>query len=503
MINSVNMIPLFVIIPLGAAFLISIAGKFIKRSSETIIFISSLSLMALSIYSRFLLNQADAKTLVYKIGGWVPPFGISMVLDGLSGFMLVTVNLIAFFVMVYSLNYMEKYTDKPKFFTLFSLMVCGMNGLIITGDIFNLFVFLEIASISSYALVAFGTEAEELEASFKYAVMGSVASSFIFLGIAFLYGFTSTLNMADMARVLSFKQNMYIVPFVGVLFLMGFGLKAALVPFHAWLPDAHPSAPASISAMLSGVLIKTLGVYSLVRIFFNVIGSTQEYLTVLMFLGGISMLVAVVLALSQWDLKRLLAYHSISQIGYVVLGIGLGTPLGIFGGLFHLFNHSVFKSLLFLNSGAVDYALGTRDLKETGGVARVMPVTSKTNLIASMSIAGIPPFNGFFSKAIIIIACIQAGHFGYALCAVIGSILTLASFMKVQKFVFLGELKERFKGVKEVPFGMRFAMISLAIICILGGLMLVPSLRFFIDDAVSVILKGTSYASVVLEAASK
>lgn len=266
--------------------------------------------------------------------------------------------------------------------------------------------------------------------------MGSIASSFIFLGIAFLYGFTSTLNMADMARVLSFKQNSYVVPFVGVLFLMGFGLKAALVPFHAWLADAHPSAPASISAMLSGILIKTLGVYALIRIFFNIIGSTYGYLNILMFLGALSLLVAVVLALSQWDLKRLLAYHSISQIGYVILGIGLGTPLGILGGLFHLFNHSVFKSLLFLNSGAIDYACGTRNLKETGGLNKVMPMTSATNLIASMSIAGIPPFNGFFSKLLIIIACIQAGHIGYAFCAVIGSILTLASFMKVQKFAF-------------------------------------------------------------------
>ena len=501
--NNTTIIPLFVIIPLAAAFLISLVGKFIRRSSETIIFISSLVLLVFSLYARFLLNSSAGKIMIYKIGGWAMPFGICMVLDGLSCFMLITVNLIAFFVAVYSLSYMEQYTDKPKFFTLFSLMVCGMNGLIITGDLFNLFVFLEIASIASYALVAFGTEAEELEASFKYAIMGSVASAFIFIGIAFLYSFTSTLNMADMARVLSNKQNEWVIPFVGVLFLMGFGLKSALVPFHAWLPDAHPSAPASISAMLSGVLIKTLGIYSLIRIFFNIIGPTQGYLTVLMFLGAISMIVGVVLALSQWDLKRLLAYHSISQIGYVVLGIGLGTPLGVLGGLFHLFNHSVFKSLLFLNSGAVDYATGTRDLKETGGLGKLMPVTAKTNLVASMSIAGIPPFNGFFSKAIIIIACLEKGNFGYAICAVIGSILTLASFMKVQKFAFLGEIKDKFKNIKEAPFAMLFSMVCLAIICIFGGLMLIPSLRFFLDDAVAVILKGTGYASVVLEAAVK
>lgn len=498
-----NTIPLVIIIPLAAAFLTSFMGRFIRRSSEVIIFVSSLLLLGFSIYGRLLLNSVPDKIMVYKIGGWMPPFGICLVLDGLSGFMLITVNLIAFFIAIYSLSYMERYTDKPKFFTLFSLMVCGMNGVIITGDLFNLFVFLEIASIASYALVAFGTEAEELEASFKYAVMGSMASIFIFTGIAFLYGFTSTLNMADMASALSYKQGLWVVPFVTVLFIAGFGLKAAMIPFHAWLPDAHSSAPASISAMLSGILIKTLGIYSLARVFFNIIGATQGFLAILMFLGGISIVVAVVLALSQWDFKRLLAYHSISQIGYVILGIGIGTPLGLFGALFHLFNHSVFKSLLFLNAGAVEYTSGTRDLKETGGIGKLMPVTAKTNLIASMSIAGIPPFNGFFSKAIIIIACIQKGNFGYALCAVIGSILTLASFMKVRKFVFLGEVKDKLKNIKEAPFAMLFSMVCLALICVAGGLMLIPSGRFFIKDAADVLVKGTSYADIVMRAALK
>jgi len=417
--------------------------------------------------------------------------------------MLITVNLVAFFVSVYSIGYMEKYTDKPKFYTLFLLMVTGMNGLIVTGDLFNLFVFLEIASIASYALVAFGTEAEELEASFKYAIMGSVASSFIFIGIAFLYGFSSTLNMADMSQILSIKPQTWVVPFVMVLFLMGFGLKAALVPFHAWLPDAHPSAPASISAMLSGVLIKALGVYSLIRILYNIIGMNHAYQSVLMFLGALSMIVAVILALSQWDLKRLLAYHSISQIGYVVLGIGLGTPLGILGGLFHLFNHSVFKSLLFLNSGAIDYSTDTRDLKEMSGLKDKMPVTANTNFIASMSIAGIPPFNGFFSKLIIIFACVQKGHIGYALAAVAGSILTLASFMKVQKYAFLGELKKKYRDIKEVPFAMKFSMVCLAIICVLGGVLLMPSFKFFLSGAVNVLLEGKSYAIGVLGTASR
>ncbi|MBL7151213.1 MAG: NADH/ubiquinone/plastoquinone (complex I) [Candidatus Omnitrophica bacterium] len=499
-----NIIPLFVIIPLFTAFFISLIGRFIKSTYVDIVSgLSSFLLLIFSFWGLAILGRCPETALVYKIGGWLPPFGICMVLDGLSNFMLVTVNIIAFLVVIYSFNYMEKYTDKPKFYTLFFLMLTGMNGVIVTGDLFNLFVFLEIASISSYALVAFGTEAEELEASFKYAIMGSVASAFIFIGIAFLYGFTSTLNMADMARVLSAKPSNWAVPFVSVLFLMGFGLKSALVPFHAWLPDAHSSAPASISAMLSGVLIKTLGVYALARIFFNVIGASGTVLSVLMFLGALSMLVAVILALSQWDLKRLLAYHSISQIGYVVLGIGLGTPLGILGGLFHLFNHSIFKSLLFLNSGAIDYSARTRDLREMSGLRKKLPVTAGTNLIASMSIAGIPPLNGFFSKLIIILACVQKGHIGYALAAVIASVLTLASFMKVQKFAFLGPLKEKYQAIKEVPPAMKFAMVSLATICILGGLLLLPSFSFFLNNAVNVLSDGRDYALAVFGAVLK
>lgn len=339
--NSANILPFFVIIPLFTAFLAPLIARFLRRSLiGPLAGLSCFLLLFFSFYELLFLHNYGSPALVYKIGGWAPPFGICLVLDGLSGFMLVTVNLVAFFVCIYSLSYMERYTDKPKFISLFFLMLTGMNGVILTGDLFNLFIFLEIASIASYALVAFGTEAEELEAAFKYTVMGSVASTFIFFGIVLLYGFASTLNMADMAQVLNAKPSAWLLPFVAVLFLTGFGLKAALIPFHAWLPDAHSSAPASISAMLSGVLIKTLGVYAMARILFNVLGATSAYLSVLMFLGAISILVAVILAVSQWDLKRLLAYHSISQIGYVVLGIGLGTPLGIFGGLFHLFNHS-------------------------------------------------------------------------------------------------------------------------------------------------------------------
>jgi len=422
-----------------------------------------------------------------------------MVLDGLTSFMLLTVNLVAFFIMIYSLNYVEKYTDTYKYYGLLFLMLAGMNGVIITGDLFNLFVYLEIAAVSSYALVAFGTGKQELEASFKYMVMGTLASGFILLSIALMYSYTSTLNMADIGKVIEKTGDSSVVVFVSVLFIVGFGLKAALVPFHWWLPDAHPSAPAPISAMLSGVLIKALGVYGIVRIFYNVIGTSAYISQLLMVLGTLSMIVGVIFAIGQYDFKRLLAYHSISQIGYVILGIGLATPLGILGGLFHLFNHSIFKSLLFLNSGAVEYATGTRDLKEMGGLNKKMSVTGNTSMIASMSIAGIPPFNGFWSKLIIIIACVEAGEYIYGFFAVIGSVLTMASFMKVQKYAFLGKLKEKWKSVAEVPFGMKLSMICLALICVFGGVLLLPELSdIILKEALNAVMAGKEYINLVL-----
>jgi len=492
-----NILPLFVAIPLGAAFLMPLLGKLFPRLPDLLANLVCLSLLILSI------TTIGHPLTVYKMGGWGSasgiPVGIFMVLDGLTVLVLIIVNLIGFTSALFSVEYMGKYTDKTKYYTLFLLMIVGMNGVTLSGDLFNMYVFLEVAAIASYALVAFGTEGEELEAAFKYQVMGTIASTMIVLGIIFIYSYTGTLNMADMGKIIGASGHNRLILLVSCLFIMGFGLKAALIPFHAWLPDAHPSAPAPVSAMLSGVLIKVLGIYALLRILFNIIGMTTLLLNVLAILGVLSIMGGVLLALGQWDFKRLLAYHSISQVGYIILGAGLGTPLGILGGLFHFINHSVFKSLLFLNSGAVVYSTGTRDLKKLGGLSRKMPVTGTTSMIASMSIAGIPPFNGFFSKLIIILACIQKGRVGLAVWAAVGSVLTLASFMKVQKYAFLGEVKEPLENVKEVPFLMRLAQILLAILCLLLSLLLLPQFRgAILEPAAKALTNGLKYSGIVL-----
>ena len=349
-----QIIPLFVAIPLGAAFFIPMVGRKNPRLSDTLANLVTLALLVMAI-------SVIGKNGVYWMGGWVPrlgiPLGINLVLDGVSAFMLVTITLISFMATLYSIQYMDKFTSKARFYSLFLLMVAGMLGVSLTGDLFNLYVFLEIASIASYALVAFGCQHEELEAAFKYLVLGSVGSSLVLFAIAIMYSLTGSLNMAQMSMHLG--QGLDPVHMFAVaLFVAGFGLKAALIPFHAWLPDAHPSAPAPISAMLSGLVIKTIGIYAMARILLNVIGLTPVISTILLVLGTVSMVVGVLLCLGQDDIKRFLAYSSISQVGYIVLGIGLGTRLGIAAALFHLLNHAVFKSLLSLNAGAVEYAPG-------------------------------------------------------------------------------------------------------------------------------------------------
>jgi len=547
-------LPLFVAVPLGAAFILPLVRKWAggDRLADVLSSLVAAFLLALSLG---LLSSEG--TITYWMGGWGPPsirtIGINLVADGLSRLLLCIISFVTFAVTLFSVPYMKKFTAKPLYFSLFLLMVTGMNGVVISGDLFNLYVFLEIASIASYALVAYGCEAEELEASFKYLVLGGLASTFVLFGIGIIYNVTGTLNMAEVsvqATKLQMNGSPRAILLAACFFFMGFGLKAAMVPFHAWLPDAHPSAPAPISAMLSGVLIKALGVYALCRILFCVLGVTLEFggafAAILIVLGVLSMVIGGLLALGQWDFKRLLAYSSVSQMGYVVLALGVGAQLfweaaqlkapvlqghaetlrivggwAVFGGLFHLFNHAAFKSLLFLCSGAVEYATGTRQLKSLGGLSQRMPITSGCCRIGSLSIAGVPPFSGFWSKLIIIASTVWAAllftktagpgggyfhadavakstiYFVLAGIAVVVSFITLLMFIKVQRYVLHGELKPAHAGVREVPVLMCVGMILLAVVCTLAGVLVFwqPAL---LAPAKEILAKGLEYSSVVL-----
>ncbi len=489
------MIFLYIGLPLLVAALLPLVGKISKRFLP--------DLLANGVFLTLFVLAATSGRRLIAGGAVLQQFrwmgedtGIALAVDGFSLFMLMAIALVTLCVGLYSISYMEHYGSKSVYYALLLMMMTGMNGLVLAADLFQVYLFLEVAAVASYALVAYGLEYDELEASFKYLMLSVVASAAILIAITIIFGLTGGVGFAAVAEGLRALDSRAAVGFCSALFLMGFGLKAALVPFHAWLPDAHPSAPAPISAILSGLLIKVSGVYALTRIFFNVFGLTPALSEVVMWTGMVSIVVAAMLAVGQPDMKRMLAYSSISQVGYVVLGIGLGTPLGIAGGLFHLFNHAVAKGLLFLNSGAVQQATGTRDLDQMGGLAKRMPLTAGTSLVGSLSIAGVPPLAGFWSKLLIIMALVQARQGLLAVLAVLASVVTLWYYLILQRKAFFGKLEERWNHVKEAPFWMSAATVLLALIAIGVGIFFAAMLKTWIQPASDALSQGVQALSI-------
>jgi len=487
------MIFIFIIIPLVLASLMPLLGRISKRFLPDVL--ANATMLFLLVFSVIYAKPLIAKGGVIQQVLWFgTPLNIRLLLDGFSLFMLFTISLVSLAVTLYSIDYMEHYGAKANYYALLLLMIAGMNGLVLATDLFTIYMFLEVAAVASYALVAFGLGHDELEASFKYLMLSAVASAFILLAIVILFGLTGGTGFGAVASGLKMLNVKYAVGFCSALFLMGFGLKAAIVPFHSWLPDAHPSAPAPISAMLSGVLIKVSGVYAMMRIFLNIFGLTPALTTILSVLAMLSIFVGALAALGQKDIKRMLAYSSISQIGYVILGFAIGSPLGILGALFHLFNHALFKSLLFLNAGAVEQSTGTRSLDKMGGLAKRMPLTAATSAIGSLSIAGVPPLNGFWSKLLIIIALVEKNMYMLAFLAVLGSVITLWYYLVLQRNAFFGQLHETWKAVREAPFWMSASTVMLALLCIAIGLLFPLIIKSWLQPATDVLSGGVGVA---------
>lgn len=462
------MLLLYIAIPLAVAGFLPILSRLWKGLPDILGSLCMAVLLGLGLSQ--IPAVAGGGAVMWQAGDTGLPLRIGLMLDGFSLLMLVTIALVSLFACLFSVNYMEHYGGKGSYYALFLVMVAGMNGLVLTTDLFSMYVFLEVAAVASYALVAFGQKHDEVEAAFKYLMLSVVATTGILLAMSFIYLMGGTLQISEIATYVAATMNAKLAGLCLAFFLLGFGLKAAVVPFHAWLPDAHPSAPAPISAMLSGVLIKVSGIYALVRVVYSIFGMPPALSQALMVLGVLSMVAGALLALGQDDFKRMLAYSSISQIGYIIVGFGLGTPLGIMGGMFHLFNHATFKGLLFLDAGATEYATGTRDLTKLGGINNRLPITGLTTTVGTFSIAGVPPFNGFWSKLLIIVALVQAGQTTVAAIAIGASILTLWYFLLMQRRAFYGKLAAGLEKVKEVPFYMGAAVFCLAAICLLAGL---------------------------------
>ena len=493
--------PLFVALPLAAAFLCLLLKSVAPRAAPWITVLDMMAVLGLGLAAT--LGGTDG---VSFLGGWGPESaagtrfvsGIAVVLDGLSVLFLLLVGVVSTAVAIFGLRYLDVYEGRPLYYALFNLLVAGMCGAVLAGDLFNLFVFVEVASIASYGLVAFGTGAEEVEASFKYVLLGALASSAILLGIGVLYASTGLLNMADLA--LAVRTGLVpgdLVFFASALFLAGFGLKAAMMPFHAWLPDAHPSAPAPISAMLSGLLIKTLGIYAIIRVFYTVIGMDSRVQTLLLVLGSLSMMAGVLLARGQDDVKRLLAYSSISQMGYVLVALGLNTALGVVAAVFHAVNHGLFKSALFLSSGSLERISGTRRLSEMGGLAQRAPATALGLMMPSLSIAGVPPFNGFWSKLLVLVALFEAGQWTVAAVAGGTAVLTLVLFIRVQQKALFGPLPARLAAMRDVPASMSGPVLALGFLCLITFALWPLGLGAIIDAAAGAVHAGADAVPAV------
>ena len=475
-------------------------------------FISLLATCAAMLFMIGLIKPVlmGGEIISYWMGGRVPAggyaIGIALEVDALSLFFGLLVSTVVFVACIYSIQYMSRDNNVPQYYTLFLMLAGGVMGMVLTGDLFNMFIMIEILTFAAVALTAFRNTANgALEAAFKYLVVGCIGSSCILAGTIMLYAQAHTLNFAQLAAFLPGKLNTATVVAYALLFI-GFCTKAFIVPFHPLAADAHGAAPAPVSVLISGVLTKS-GLYGIIRltyILFRVmnLGTVQFWLV---FLGSVSMFVCVTMALAQHDFKRLLAFHSISQIGYVLTAAGLATALGISSGLYHAMNHTLFKGLLFLCAGAVLHETGTTDLGKLGGLSRKMPHTTVLFLIGAFSISGVPPFNGFASKWMIYQAtyqkAVESGNIGFLLVTIVAlvtSTLTLASFVKVTQSVFFGQLPKELENVKEVPFGMRFAMGILALLCIATGLF--PNLvtRYLTEPAATAVFHVGAYINAAM-----
>ncbi|MBR3293917.1 MAG: hypothetical protein IKI69_05795 [Oscillospiraceae bacterium] len=463
------------------AFLVVLLGKNrVVRAALALLSVSASLALLVALVPRVMLG---GEIIAYWMGGRGMSggyaMGIALEVDALSLFFALLVAVAVFVACLYSIQYMEHDDNVSQYYTLFLLLAGGVLGLVLSGDLFNMFVMVEILTFAAVALTAFrNTVTGALEAAFKYLVVGSIGSVCILAGTIMLYAQTHTLSLAQLSLLLPGNLNNATKLAFALLFV-GFGTKAFLVPFHPLAADAHGAAPAPISVLISGVLTKS-GIYGIIRLVYFLfqnmdLGAIRFLLVVV---GSLSMFVCVTMALAQHDFKRLLAFHSISQIGYVLTAVGLATTLGVSSGLYHAMNHTIFKGLLFLAAGAVLHETGTTDLNQLGGLAKRMPRTTALFLIGAASISGIPPFNGFASKWLIYQAAyqkaVESGHIGYLLVTIVAlvtSTLTLASFIKVSQSVFFGRLPERFEKVKEAPFGMRLAMGVFALLCVATGLL--------------------------------
>ena len=488
MVNPILLIAL----PLGLAFAIPLFALFGKAAPK---YIPPVALAFNLVISLLLLPKVLENPVIVSIGGWQPPFCINLVAGPVAILFSIVIALVGFLVSIYALDYIKEGATE-KYHMLYLLLLTGAIGVVLTGDIFNLFVFFEILCISSYALVAYMRDKAGIESAVKYLIQGAVGSSLLLIGIGLLYGQFGTLNMADIAQnIKSVSPISVFVPMV--LIITGLGVEAAIFPLNAWLPDAHSSAPSSISAILSGIAIE-VGLYAVVRVIFTIFGASSILLS-LALLGILTLLVGEMCAFSQNNIKRMLAYSSIGQIGLILFALAIATSYGVTGGLFQLVSHTLSKALLFLAAGYMIYQTGSLQISALEGTGKKMPLTCLAFTIGAFSLIGLPPFIGFPSKFLIVRAALATKETIFVVLiglALLGTVIEGAYFFRVvQVLYFKGEKPN--PGRKEAPIAALIPMfIFVALIVVVG---VYPKLvTDVLNSAASELLNRLDYIRSVL-----
>jgi multicomponent Na+:H+ antiporter subunit D len=425
-------------------------------------------------------------TISYAIGNWPPPWGIEYRVDALSAFVLVLVSAVAAVVLPYSRSAIEAEVAPQQhylFYTMFVLCLAGLLGITITGDAFNVFVFLEVSSLSTYVLIAMGRDRRALVASYQYLIMGTIGATFFIIGVGLLYLMTGTLNIADLGQRIAQVQGTRPVLAALAFITVGLSLKLALFPLHQWLPNAYAYAPSAVSAFLAATATK-VAVYVLIRFYYSIFGQAQVFGSLpmqqaILLLALAGMFVASAIAIYQSDLKRLFAYSSVAQIGYILLGVSFGSATGLTASVVHLFNHGVTKGAIFMLLGCVAWGIGSTRLANVEGLGRRMPLVSAGIVICGLSLIGVPGTAGFVSKWYLILAALEQGQWWLVFLIVLSSLLAVAY---VGRFVEAAYFRAPLAGA-DTPARLPWSMAVPAAALVAATLYFGIDSRFTVDSA--------------------
>ncbi len=485
MVNLANPI-LLVAIPLLFTFVIALSGSFLKGGVKYLPVIAFGLNLAVSLV---LIPEVIKNGMVIATtAGFKPPFAIDMAVDRLGVFLSLIASLLGFVVSVYNLFYIDE-EPQEKFYALFTLLVAGLTWMIITGDIFNLFVAFEVTSIAAFGLVGYHRDKGAIEAGFKYLVMGSIGGSFLLIGIIMLYAATGTLNIVDIAqKSASLTLHQKLLPYA--LIFTGLGIEGALFPLNAWLPDAHPAAPSSVSSILSGIMT-TAAIYAIIRITNTIFDYSQIYFFLMIF-ALLTLIFGEVAAFFQKDIKRMLAYSTIGQTGLFFFAFSLNSVNGLQGAFMQMVNHSLSKGMLFLVVGGMIMQVGSRNIDDFVGIGKKMKVSSFFLAIGAFSLMGLPPFFGFWSKLKIIFAALQHANTLLVVAVVIILLMSVvegAYFFKLLQMMYFGKPKKDI-ALKEASYGMLFGVVVLGITLLIISFYPMPVIDFMHKAAAELINKN-------------